>query len=66
VNNPHDKLVANNALDAIHTASSAAIVRPVPGCDDQITWPTAMRTAPDVACVIPVGYSVNRRIAPKQ
>jgi hypothetical protein len=25
-----------------------------------------MRTAPDLACVIADGYSVNRRIAPKQ
>jgi hypothetical protein len=37
-----------------------------PAGDDQITWATAMRAAPDVACVIAVGYSVNRRIAPKQ
>src|SRR5690348_14288903 len=38
----------------------------VPAGDDQITWPTAMRTAPDLACAVPVGYSVSRRIAPKQ
>src|SRR5215467_9346516 len=37
-----------------------------PAGDDQITWPTAMRTAPDLAWVIVDGYSVNRRIAPKQ
>jgi hypothetical protein len=28
------------------------------GRDEQISWPTAERTAPDLACVIPVGYSV--------
>ena len=27
-------------------------------CDEQISWATAERTAPDLACVIPVGYSV--------
>jgi hypothetical protein len=32
----------------------------VPGLDDQITWLTATRTAPDLACVIPVCYSVSR------
>jgi hypothetical protein len=29
------------------------------GLDEQISWPTAERTGPDLACVIPVGYSVN-------
>jgi hypothetical protein len=33
------------------------MTRRVP-CDEQISWPTAERTAPDLACVIPVGYSV--------
>jgi hypothetical protein len=33
-----DKLVESHALDVIHTATSAAIVRRVPGGDDQITW----------------------------
>jgi hypothetical protein len=28
------------------------------GLDEQISWATAERTAPDLACVIPVGYSV--------
>jgi hypothetical protein len=28
-------------------------------CDEQISWPTAERTAPGLACVIPVGYSVS-------
>jgi len=31
---------------------------PLGGRDDQISWATAERTAPDLACVIPVGYSV--------
>jgi hypothetical protein len=61
------KVVQRHALDAIHTASSVAIVRPaVPAGDDQITWATAMRTAPDLACVVAVGYSVRAQIAPKQ
>jgi hypothetical protein len=33
------------------------MIRQVP-CDEQISWATAERTAPDLACVIPVGYSV--------
>ena len=37
-----------------------------PEFDDQITWATAMRTAPDLACAIAVGYSVSVWIAPKQ
>jgi hypothetical protein len=28
------------------------------GLDEQISWPTAERTAPDLACALPVGYSV--------
>jgi len=29
------------------------------GCgDEQISWPTAARAAPGLACAIPVGYSV--------
>jgi hypothetical protein len=33
------------------------------GCgDEQISWPTAERTAPDLACVVPVGYSVGEWI----
>jgi hypothetical protein len=27
--------------------------------DEQISWPTAERNAPDLACVVPVGYSVS-------
>src|SRR6266480_3864679 len=37
-----------------------------PAGDGQITWPTATRTVPDLACVIADGYSVRARIAPKQ
>ena len=29
------------------------------GRDEQISWPTAERTAPDLICIVPVGYSVN-------
>jgi hypothetical protein len=47
-------------------SATVAIRRQLRRFDDQITWATAMRTAPGLACVIPVGYSVNRRIAPKQ
>ena len=36
------------------------------GIDDQISWATAGRTAPDLACVIPVGYSVNPWIDGKE
>jgi hypothetical protein len=55
------------ACDAIHAVSSVVIVEAdAPNGDDQITWATAMPTAADVACVIADGYSVNRRIAPKQ
>ena len=36
------------------------------GIDDQISWATAGRTAPDLACVIPVGYSVNAWIDGKE
>jgi hypothetical protein len=37
------------------------------GCgDEQISWPTAERTAPGLACVIPVGYSVNAGIDGKE
>lgn len=35
-------------------------------CGQRATWATAMQTVPDLACVIPVSYSVSRRIAPKQ
>ena len=62
-----DKLVESHVLDAIHAAYPVAVVRLVsPAGDDQITWATAMRAAPDLACVAAGGYSVNRRIAPKQ
>jgi hypothetical protein len=30
-----------------------------PGLDEQISWATAERIAPGLACVIPVGYSVS-------
>jgi hypothetical protein len=36
------------------------------GLDDQISWPTAERTAPDLACISAVGYSVNRWIDGKE
>jgi hypothetical protein len=37
------------------------------GCgDDQISWPTAERTAPGLVCVLPVGYSVNAWIDGKE
>jgi hypothetical protein len=36
------------------------------GLDEQISWATAERTAPDLACVIPVGYSVNPWIDGKE
>ena len=36
------------------------------GLDEQISWATAERTAPDLACVIPVGYSVNAWIDGKE
>jgi hypothetical protein len=41
------------------------MTRRVP-CDEQISWPTAEHAAPDLACVIPVGYSVNRWIDGKE
>jgi hypothetical protein len=40
--------------------------RAIRGCDDQISWPTAVRTVPDLACVIAEGYSVNPRIDSKK
>jgi hypothetical protein len=37
------------------------------GCgDEQISWPTAERTAPGLACVSAVGYSVNAWIDGKE
>ena len=37
------------------------------GCgDEQISWPTAERTAPDLACNLAVGYSVNAWIEGKE
>jgi hypothetical protein len=36
------------------------------GRHEQISWATAERTAPDLACVIPVGYSVNPWIHGKE
>jgi hypothetical protein len=36
------------------------------GLDEQISWATAERTTPDLACVIPVGYSVIARIDGKE
>jgi hypothetical protein len=36
------------------------------GSDEQISWPTAVRTAPDLACAIADGYSVNPRIDGKE
>jgi len=35
-------------------------------CDDQISWPTAEHTALDLACVVPVGYSVGPWIHGKE
>jgi hypothetical protein len=35
-------------------------------CDDQISWPTATRTASDLACVIADGYSVSSWIDGKE
>ena len=35
-------------------------------CDDQISWPTATRTAPDLGCVIADGYSVSPWIDGKE
>jgi hypothetical protein len=40
--------------------------RPLGGRDDQISWATAEPAAPDLACVIPVGYSVNSWIDGKE
>jgi hypothetical protein len=37
-----------------------------PGFDDQISWATATRTAPDLACVIADGYSVSPWIDGKE
>jgi len=37
-----------------------------PGLDDQISWPTATRTVPDLACVIADGYTVNAWIDGKE
>jgi len=34
--------------------------------DDQISWPTAMHSAPDLAWDNSDGYSVNRRIDGKE
>jgi hypothetical protein len=36
------------------------------GRDEQISWATAERTAPDLAWIIPVGYSVNAWIDGKE
>jgi hypothetical protein len=39
----------------------------LPGqCDEQISWPTAERTASDLACAGAVGYSVNPWIDGKE
>ena len=38
--------------------SGGADHEPRAPCDEQISWATAERTAPDLACVIPVGYGV--------
>ncbi len=35
-------------------------------CDDQMSWPTATRTAPDLACVIADGHSVRPWIDGKE
>jgi hypothetical protein len=35
-------------------------------CDEQISWPTAERTAPDLACIIAAGYSVSAWIDGKE
>jgi len=35
-------------------------------CDDQISWPTATRTASDLTCVIADGYSVSSWIDGKE
>ena len=47
------------------TSSGAGHGRWVP-CDEQISWPTAERTAPDLACVAAVGYSVSAWIDGKE
>jgi hypothetical protein len=63
-----DKAVGSHSLRYSPCRVLVALVRPVgalPG-DDQITWATAMRTATGLPCVVADGYSVNRRIAPKQ
>ena len=61
-----DKLVESHALDAILPCPRWPSCGQYPAGDDQITWPTAMPAATDLACVVADGYSVNRRIAPKQ
>ena len=47
------------------TSGGAGHGRRVP-CDEQISWPTAERTAPDLACAAAVGYSVNPWIDGKE
>ena len=47
------------------TSGGADHGRRVP-CDEQISWPTAERTAPDLACILAVGYSVNVQIDGKE
>jgi hypothetical protein len=47
------------------TSGGVDMTRRVP-CDEQISWPTAEHTAPDLACIIPVGYSVSAWIDGKE
>jgi hypothetical protein len=54
------------ACDTVHAVLGGDRAASVLDGDDQITWATAMRIATDLACVVADGYSVNRRIAPKQ
>jgi hypothetical protein len=47
------------------TSEAPVRIRRVP-CDEQISWPTAEHTAPDLACAVPVGYSVSAWIDGKE
>ena len=57
---------SQHSLPVTHSHQQRALVMTV-GCgDDQISWPTAERTAPGLACVSAVGYSVSAWIDGKE
>ena len=63
---PDETLTASICRRLRRATSAGADMTRLVLSDEQISWPTAERPAPGLACVIPVGYGVNAWIDGKE